>query len=218
MTQTYRTVREAGIAATLEAMARARKDGFEHGGYILKKDGRFVVSDIVTIGDPHSVNLGAALPNDLMSMSETKRSAWRDTHLAGMFHVHISGDSGYSQYHEWFSPNDLRSAISTRGMAYLGSAATDRIFELDATSVQATFTSAAEKDISIGEDGPEPVAKGTLVYEGKGFAVARARIARAEKEGKRDRESLVKMFLLASLLGQPLPSSLGELEELDRAA
>lgn len=177
----YPTVRAAGIAGTLEALRKARLNGWEYGGYIIRNsDGTFGFSTIVTSRDPHTVSLFEAIPPGIIvdtsseGILQVNADQWR-TIIAGMFHVHIAyAEEGYGLKHEWFSPADISTAAYSGGFAYLGAAKHGRIFEVDARSKEAFIDSIAERDMDIeirnGVAVPVALAKGKLVYEeGKGL-------------------------------------------------
>lgn len=128
---TYKTVREAAIAGTREAIRLARRDGWEYGGAILPYGDAFIVSDIVTSKDPHSVHLGDSIPQLLnipFKSAEDKRAA-----VPAFFHVHIK-ESGEDRWNEYFSGHDLKNAVGNRNLSYLGVTDTGKVFELNAAS------------------------------------------------------------------------------------
>lgn len=140
---TYKTVREAAIAGTLQAMTLAERDGWEYGGVVLAQDdGTYRVSEIVTSRDPHGVNLAWSYPaefrdEDGVGIPKAKFDAFRKVVL-GFFHVHLDGGR------DRFSGQDVESAVRIRALAYMGDTRTGRIFEIDARSLPA-FTESIQR-------------------------------------------------------------------------
>lgn len=126
--ETYKTVREAAIAGTREAIRLARRDGWEYGGAVLPYGDAFIVSDIVTSKDPHSVHLGDSIPqliNKPFASAADKRAA-----VPAFFHVHIK-ESGTDRWNDYFSRPDLHNIVGNRNLAYLGVTDTGKVFEVN---------------------------------------------------------------------------------------
>lgn len=166
MTQTYRTIREAAIAGTLQAMALGKRDGWEYGGVVIANDdGTFRASEIVTSKDPHGVNLVASYPPEFREgdgIPKAKLSAFLKV-VKGFFHVHNHGER------DMFSGMDLRSSVQTRSLAYMGDTRTGRIFEIDARTLDNLMDSIQRLEPDVhgmvtGGIGQGFAAEGTLVY------------------------------------------------------
>lgn len=126
---TYKTVREAAIAGTREAIRLARRDGWEYGGAVLPYGDGFIVSDIVTSKDKHHVHLGESIPQ-LINRPFESAAAKREA-VPAFFHVHIKEGDSSDQWNDYFSRPDLENIVGNRNLAYLGVTDTGKVFEVN---------------------------------------------------------------------------------------
>lgn len=124
----YDSIRAAGIAGTLAAIAMSRAHGVEYGGRILREGDRFIVSQLIK-GSVEGVSLNA--PQDIQDKT------------AAIFHTHTTDGDDNSETN-WFSGTDVRAMLYNRTIAYLGSAITGEVREIDATSAE-KFLAGIEK-------------------------------------------------------------------------
>lgn len=131
--ETYKTVREAGIAGTREAIRLALRDSWEYGGLILRQGNEFIVAGPITDKDIGSIDSSRLLPGGL-DMAGIRKL------VAGAYHVHVAADDAgkdsWPAKHNssYLSGNDVASGLQLMVPVYLGYTGTGKIFETDFTS------------------------------------------------------------------------------------
>lgn len=170
--ETYKTIREAAIVGTRQAIKLAQRDGWEYGGVVLYNGDEFYVSDIVTQKSDAGVDLETAYPKEFQvpRLSKEQFADFRKKVVA-FFHVHVPySDGTLISVTDMFSGQDVVAAIRLRTLAYLGDGENGDVYELDAStqaSFKATTTELEVDKVGIMTVGPDASisAKGTKVYD-----------------------------------------------------
>lgn len=165
ITNSFSTPRAAAIAGLQEAMALARRDGWEYGGMILNNpDGTFSYSKIVTSEDSHGVSTFDAMPTDLQeqitamnkaaeALPAGKQTLKKDVppallaqtealdelmgkRLSGTFHTHLTHMPWATDITRYFSGRDIFLALKMEHLSWLGLTDSGEVFEIDGRSAE----------------------------------------------------------------------------------
>ena len=98
----FDTLDQAAVAAEQACEKISFDSGYEFGGVLLERDGKYYYTIASTSKDPTHFEIRAAFPSTYK--------------LAGLYHTH----PGTDEDSRWFSPEDLRVAGVLRVPSYIG--------------------------------------------------------------------------------------------------
>lgn len=100
----YETLDAAALAAEQATEKISFDSGYEFGGVLLERDGKFYYTIAGTSKDPTHLELRVGFPSTY--------------HMVGLYHTHPAGHEGETS--RWFSPEDIRVAKTLRVPSYIG--------------------------------------------------------------------------------------------------